>query len=314
VARGFHKVAVVGAGAVGSYFGGMLARSGVKVVLIGREAHMQAIRADGLLLDSVRFQEKVQVQATTDLAAVAQADLVLFSVKSYDTAAAASLMTTRLAQDAIIVSLQNGVENAEIISRATGRRALPAVVYVAVELVAPGHVRHKARGDLIVGDPAGRDRLGNDVARVAALFESAQVPCRVSQNIQGELWFKLIVNAAGNGVTALARASYGEVAKHLLGREVMAAVVREAEAVARAAGVELPAGDLVSQVLSLAEAMGDAHSSTLQDILRGKRTEIGELNGYIAEMGRKYGVATPVNSTIHSLVRILEAGVIERLR
>jgi 2-dehydropantoate 2-reductase len=152
------------------------------------------------------------------------------------------------------------------------------------------------------------------VERVAALFESAQVPCRVSQNIQGELWFKLILNAAGNGVTALARASYGEVARHSLGREVMAAVVREAETVARAAGVELPAGDLVSQVLSFAEAMGDAHSSTLQDVLRGKRTEIGELNGYVAEMGKKYGVATQVNSTIHSLVRILEAGVIERLR
>jgi 2-dehydropantoate 2-reductase len=223
-------------------------------------------------------------------------------------------MTTQLAQDAIIVSLQNGVENAEIISRVIGRRALPAVVYVAVELVAPGHVQHKARGDLIVGDPAGRDRPGNDVERVAALFESAQVPCRVSQNIQGELWFKLILNAAGNGVTALARASYGEVARHSLGREVMAAVVREAETVARAAGVELPAGDLVSQVLSFAEAMGDAHSSTLQDVLRGKRTEIGELNGYVAEMGKKYGVATQVNSTIHSLVRILEAGVIERLR
>ncbi len=305
----FQKVAVVGAGAVGSYFGGMLARTGTRVVLIGRETHVQAIRAEGLFLDSVRFQEKIPMEATTELSAVADADLVLFCVKSYDTAAVASQVATHLGRDVPVVSLQNGVENAEIISAATGHWTIPAVVYVAAELVAPGRVRHKARGDLVIGDLEGK-RIG-EVERVASLFESAQISCRVSQNIRGELWLKLILNAAGNSVTTLARTSYGEVARQPFGRDVMAAVVREAEAVARAAGVELPAGDLVFVTINFARSVGDALSSTLQDILRGKRTEIGALNGYIAETGRKYGVPTPVNSTLTAVIRVLEAAAME---
>lgn len=305
----FHKVAVAGAGAVGSYFGGMLARSGTEVVLIGRDAHVAAIRAGGLFLDSVRFQENIRVEATTELAAVADADLVLLCVKSYDTAGVAGQMAAHLGRDTLVASLQNGVENAEIVSAVTRHWTIPAVVYVAAELVGLGRVRHKARGDLVMGDLEGK-RTG-EVERVAALFESAHVPCRVSQNIRGELWLKLILNAAGNGVTTLARTSYGEVSRHPFGREVMAAVVREAEAVARAAGVELPGGDLVSTTINFAQSVGDALSSTLQDILRGKRTEIGALNGYIAETGRKYGVPTPVNSTLEALIRVLETTALD---
>ncbi len=301
----FHKVAVVGAGAVGSYFGGMLARAGVPVVLIGREAHVQAIHNNGLFLDSVRFQERIRVEATTEIAAVAEADLVLVCVKTYDTAAVADQMKVHLRPEALLVSLQNGVENAEILSAATGRRTIPTVVYVAARLLEPGHVQHKARGNLILGDPDGKHTA--DMERVAAFFESAQVPCRISPNIRGELWLKLIFNAAGNSVTTLARASYGEVARQPFGQEVMGAVVLEAEAVAEAAGIELPPGDLVAMTLNFVGSVGGAMSSTLQDILRGKQTEIGELNGYIVEAGKKYGVPTPVNNTLAALIRMLEA-------
>ncbi len=303
----FRKVAVAGAGAVGSYFGGMLARAGTPVVLIGREAHIQAIRADGLFLDSLRFQERIRMEATTDLGAVADADLVLVCVKTYDTADVADQIATHLRPGALLVSLQNGVENAEVISATTGHWTIPAVVYVAAKLVAPGHIQHRARGDLVLGDPAERDRRTSELESLAAFLESAQIPCRISQNIRGELWLKLIFNAAGNSVTTLARASYGEVARQPFGREVMAAVVREAEGVAHRAGIELPPGDLAAMTLHFVESVGDAMSSTLQDILRGKRTEIGALNGYIVEMGEKYDVPTPVNSTLTGLIRVLES-------
>src|SRR5271154_2009863 len=129
------RIAVVGAGAVGCYFGGMLARAGAPVALIGRAPHVEAINRDGLFIDSVNFEEHVRVSASTDLAAVRDARLVLFSVKTVDTEGTAKLLAPYLAPDAIVVSLQNGVDNAERIDFAAGIRAFPAVVYIAAAMI-----------------------------------------------------------------------------------------------------------------------------------------------------------------------------------
>jgi 2-dehydropantoate 2-reductase len=148
------SVAVMGAGAVGSYFGGMLARAGARVTLIGRAQHVEAIRKDGLLLDTVTFKEYVAMNASADPADVRDAQVILFCVKTLDTENAARAIVPHLSPDAIVISLQNGVDNVARIRAASGIDALPAVVYVAAALPEPGHVKHSGRGEWIVGEYA----------------------------------------------------------------------------------------------------------------------------------------------------------------
>jgi len=293
------RVAVVGAGAVGSYFGGMLARAGVPATLIGRPAHVEAILRDGLFIDSIHFQERVRVAASTDIAAARGAEFVLLCVKTIDTETTVRDLAPHLAPGAAVFSLQNGVDNFERIRAAAGFEALPAVVYVAAALPEPGHIKHSGGGRLVLGP-------GPQAQSLSELFTRAGVPCQISENIEGELWKKLVLNCAGNAPTAIGRTSYGRIARHAPTREVLLAAAREVSAVARAAGVNLPDEDFAAQALKFAENVGDATSSTAQDLLRGKRTEIDSLNGYVARRGAELGVPTPVNHTLWALVKLLE--------
>lgn len=303
------SIAVLGAGAVGCYFGGMLARSGAIVTLIGRQQHVDAINADGLLVETAQFRENVPVAASTDVSAAEGSDLVLFCVKAQDTERAARSLAPYLTRESVVVSLQNGVDNAHRIYLEINNPVVSAVVYVAVEMIASGHVKHSARGDLILGLVAdGNDvRLSRDrIAAVASVFGRAGVPCKVSENIEGELWTKLVMNCAYNAISALGRARYGAIVQTPAAREVMRRVVEETMAVAAAAGVRLPSSGMFEDVLALGEAMSRAMSSTAQDISLGKPTEIDSLNGYVARRGAELGVDTPVNSALGALVKLLE--------
>ncbi|MEK7727411.1 MAG: 2-dehydropantoate 2-reductase [candidate division KSB1 bacterium] len=301
------RIAVLGAGSVGCYFGGMLARAGVPVTLIGRAPLVAAITQNGLFLDSINFQQRITAAASTEIEAVREADFVLLCVKTLDTESAARALAPHLPSHAVVVSLQNGVDNVARIRAATGLEAMPAVVYVAAEMIAPGHVKHTGRGDLIIG------ALENSEPRldeVAALFVRAGVPCLVSKNIAADLWTKLIINCAYNAISALARgARYGRMVRHDLTRELMTATVKEALAVAHAEGVSFSNMDLIAVSLKLAEKMENATSSTAQDLARGKRTEIEVLNGYIVRRGAALGVPTPVNQTLYALVKLVEEGI-----
>jgi 2-dehydropantoate 2-reductase len=302
-------IAVLGAGAVGCYFGGMLARAGTSVTLIGRPQHVEAITRDGLFLESFHFRQHIPVLASTDVAAVRGAQVVLLCVKTPNTEDAARSLAPHLADGTVVVSLQNGVDNAERFRSAVGIEAIPAVVYVAAEMTAPGRVKHSGRGDLILGAISGRergDRCRRQLEDLAAVFARAGVPCLVSDNIEADLWTKLIMNCAYNAISALSRARYGRIVRTPWTRDIMRQVTEEAIAVARASGVRFPDGDLVEAVFKLGEAMANALSSTAQDIGRGKRTEIDSLNGYVARRGAELGIATPVNQTLHALVKLLE--------
>jgi 2-dehydropantoate 2-reductase len=304
------KVALLGAGAVGCYFGGMLARAGAPVTLIGRAHHVGVLTRDGLWLDALQFQERIAVTASVDVAAACDAAIVLFCVKTYDTEKAAKALAPHLAADVLVLSLQNGVDNVERIRAASGLRALPVVVYVAAAMTGPGRVKHTGRGDLIIGDPQGGSRL--EMEHLATLFTCAGIPCAISENIEAELWTKMSMNCAFNAVSALGRAKYGRIVKHLQARELLRLAVEETAAVARASGVHIEEAKLVEAAYRLGEAMSGATSSTAQDIERGKLTEIDSLNGYVACRGADLGVPTPVNRTLHALVKLLE-GATERL-
>jgi 2-dehydropantoate 2-reductase len=292
------KIAVMGAGAVGCYYGGMLARAGQPVTLIGRPSHVEAIRRDGLLLDTRSFKVRVPMEASTEASAVQGAGLVLFCVKSTDTERTAAELKPHLNPDAIVLTLQNGVDNAERLGALLPQEVAPAVVYVATEMAGPGHVRHHGRGELVIA-PSSRG------AEIAEMFTQAGMPTQVSDHVIGALWMKLILNCAYNALSAIAQLPYGRVVQGEGVEGVMRDVVQECLAVAQARGVSVP-GDAWQAVAGLVQTMPTQYSSTAQDLARGKRTEIDHLNGYVVRQGASLGVPTPVNRTLHALVRLIE--------
>ena len=297
------RIAVVGAGAVGCYYGAMLARAGAPVTLVGRARHVDAIRRDGLVLEMHGTREHVRAEASTDPAAVAGARLVLVCVKSGDTEAAARALAPHVTPETIVVSLQNGVDNPARMRPLLAAEVLGCVVYVGSEMAGPGHVRHRGRGELVIGGRAGADAAAREAA---ATFERAGVACTVSDNIDGELWTKLIVNCAYNALSALTRLPYGAMVASPWSQQVMPQVVDEAVAVARADGVRVDTAGLLDRVLAIARTMPGQISSTAQDINAGKASEIDALNGYVARRGEALRVPVPVNRTLHALVKLLE--------
>lgn len=292
------KIAVMGAGAVGCYYGGMLARAGHEVVLVGRPQHVEAVRRAGLFMDTQTFQAQVPMQASTEADALQGARLVLCCVKSTDTANAAADMRPHLAPDALVLSLQNGVDNAERLQALLAREVLPAVVYVATEMAGPGHLKHHGRGELVIGPGACSEEL-------SALFAAAGVPVRISDNVAGELWVKLILNCAYNALSAITQLPYGRLVQGEGVEDVMHDVVRECLAVAQGLGVSVP-GDIREAVRRIARTMPGQFSSTAQDLARGKRSEIDHLNGHVVRRGEALGIATPVNRVLHTVVKLLE--------
>ena len=302
------KIAVMGGGAVGCYYGGMLARAGSDVTLIGRAQHVDAINRDGLDFEGLQFRERVQMRASTGVAAVAGADLVLFCVKSQATEEAARAIAPHLAPQAIVIGLQNGVDNPARIAQEVRNPVVASVVYVATYMAGPGHLKHTGRGDLVIGNmaPSGSGASATQLEQIASVFVDAGVPCKVSDNVEGDLWGKLLINCAYNPVSALGRARYKRLTARTEIRAVMADTVREVLAVAAAGNVRMPPGDWVEIALKLSDAMPEATSSTAQDLARGNQTEIDYLNGYVARRGAELGVPVPVNRTLHALVKLLE--------
>lgn len=293
------KVAVMGAGAVGSYVGAMLARAGHDVTLIARPLHVDAIRKHGLLFNGRSFHGSVPVKATTEASGVEGAEVVLLCVKSGDTESAGRAMAPHLKPDATVLCLQNGVDNAERLQATITQAAVPAAVYVAAEMAGPGHVKHKGRGDLIIG-------LSPASGGIARQFSDAAIPTTVSDNVIGELWVKLITNCVYNALSAVAQLPYGPLFKVEGVADVAEDVIGECTAVAGALGISIPAG-INDTVLALAGTMPEQYSSTAQDLSRGKPTEIDYLNGYVVRKGAELGISTPVNLALQVMVKLREA-------
>ena len=307
----FNHIAVVGAGAVGGFYGAMLARSGHKVTLIGRHAHVEAIKHNGLRLDlaSASSTEIVHVDASSDLLSLHSADLVLFCVKSTDSALVARQMAPHLAPHALIMSLQNGVENSALIAQQVPHAVIPCVVYVATEIPAPGCVKHHGRGDLVIGTMQ-NSRLQDPqktLQELVELFGSAQVPVQISQNVMAELWSKLLINCAFNAISGLAQIQYEKLAALEAVRSTQADLVKEVIAVALADGIHLSESVALESVAKIAVTMGGQKSSTAQDMARSKPSEIDHLNGFIVRRGQALGVATPVNQALFALVKLVES-------
>ena len=292
------QIAVIGAGAVGCYYGGLLLRAGHDVSFIGRQPHVDAIRAHGLLLDIKGFKEHLPAKAATDTSALASPDLVLVCVKSADTEAAGRSLAGRLRPETSVLSLQNGVDNAQRLRDATGHPVIAAVVYVGSEMAGPGHVRHHGGGALVIG----ASPLSEDLAQ---MLQAAGIPTTIAGDIATVQWTKLITNCAFNALSAVAAISYGPMLEVEGARDVVASAVQEAAAVARACGVSIP-HDIADQILTIPAAMPNQKSSTAQDLARGKPSEIDFLNGYVVRKGAELGIPTPTNQALQVMVKLVE--------
>jgi 2-dehydropantoate 2-reductase len=306
--QSWSKIAVVGAGAIGCYFGGLLARAGATVTLIGRRRHVDAINQNGLLFQSGDRKERIAIAAAETIEAVRDARLILFCVKSTDTDDAARVMAPHLADDAVILSLQNGVDNVERIRSRVKNPVICGLVYAAAEMAGPGWVRHTGGGDVIIGrigDGGGKQADGWLVREIATLLASAGLRVKMSEDIAVDLWTKLIMNCAYNAICALSGARYGQMVAMPEVRDLMRETVDEVLQVAHAKGVRLPE-NIMDSVIKLADSMPQTMSSTAQDIAKGKRTEIDHLNGFVVRQGEALGIATPVNQTLNALMKLLE--------
>ena len=255
----FPSVAIMGAGAVGCYYGGMLALAGAPVTLVGRAQHVDAIRRDGLAIARSDRRDIVRAEASTDVAAVSDADVALVCVKSGDTVAAARQLKAHLRDESVVVSLQNGVENAATIARHVRQAVVPAVVYVATAMPEPGLVAHHGRGDLVIGPidaKAAQDAaLAQRLQALVDLFATAQVPVRISADVVAELWSKLMVNCAYNAISGLAQAPYGQMVALAEIRELQRNVVAEV-------------GKARSEIKAAREEMMKAHLRLVVSIAR----------------------------------------------
>lgn len=290
------KIAVMGAGAVGSFFGALLHRAGHHVTLIGRSAFVTTVRHDGLRLTMQDFDGSVPIEADDSPRAVRDAGLVLFCVKSGDTESAGASIKPHLAAHCTVLCLQNGVDNAQRLSQVLGQDAVPVAVYVATGMTGPAHVTHYGRCELILGPSAGS-------GDAASLLNAAGIPTSVTARVHDALWAKLSINCAYNALSALTQLPYGELLQRPGIIETMRATHAECAAVAGAAGITLP-GSLWEDTLAIGHSMPGQRSSTAQDVARGRRSEIDYINGFVVREGQRLGIATPVNQALHALVRV----------
>jgi 2-dehydropantoate 2-reductase len=292
------QVAVIGAGAVGCYYGGLLLKAGHEVTFVGRPPHVDAINAHGLLLDTQTFTGHLPAKAATDAGALAAPDLVLFCVKSADTEQAGRSLAGRLRPETTVLSLQNGVDNPQRLRSVTGHPVIAAVVYVGSEMAGPGHVRHHGGGHLVIGASPESEAL-------ARTLEAAGIRTTIAEDIERTQWTKLITNCAFNALSAVAGIAYGPLLDVEGAKDVVAGAIEEAAAVARAYGVPMP-DDLAAQVLKVPAAMPNQKSSTAQDLARGKPSEIDFLNGYIVRKGAELGIPVPTNQALQVMVKLVE--------
>ena len=294
------KVLVVGAGAVGSYYGGRLALAGHDVTLIGRKRHIEAIQSNGLTLDSkITGKHNVSVTASESLIPSKPPNLVLLCVKSYDTEAAAHSLREFIAPQTVVLCLQNGIDNHEIAGRILGAsRVHPTVIYVGVRIPEPGVVEHVARGEI---------NIAEELSVLAPVFDSAGILAKTTDNILGVLWSKLLLNASCNALGMFCAIPFSQLVADPDMRQVITDAVDEVVRIADAKGIRIPGENYATQVIKTCVSLGPGLSSMLQDYRAGKKLEVEALNGVVVRLGRELGIPTPYNATFYATAKLMSS-------
>ncbi len=297
----FDDIVIMGAGALGSLFGAMLHYSGFNVTLVGRNPHINKIKEKGLLVRNFS-DERLKIPATTK---PIEGDLYLLTVKSYDTEQAVRSIPLR--ENSVILSLQNGLGNEEKAENILGHgRVIGGVTSYGSLFVRPGEIEFTGKGKTYIGEMDGS--ISSRVREIERILKKAGIETHVVENIRERIWEKLIINSVINPLTAVSRLRNGAIREisHLSG--LAKTIVVEAVSVARLHGFQFDADEMYSAVMEVAKNTSRNRSSMLQDIERGKRTEIDEINGMIVKMGREKGYDAVVNRILTVIVRGIQEG------
>lgn len=299
------KIAIIGAGAMGCLYGAYLARNREKVWLNDVwDEHVNKINACGLSVVSPDESFVALLPATTIVTDMGKADLIIVCLKSYYTAEAALVAETVAKPDSVILTIQNGLGNAEQLAETLGaERILVGTTAMGSTILEPGHMMHGGLKKTHIGCFAGENKR---LAEVVNVLNRSGLPTEVADNVQSLLWSKLAIHAGINAVTAITKVTNGEMLTipHALQLAEMAVV--EVQAVAQAAGIPLLYNNPVAEMHAYAHAMQEHRSSMLQDVNNRRKTEVDTINGMVVEHGRRLGIPTPVNETLALAIKTIE--------
>jgi len=303
-------IAVVGAGAVGGFYGARLARAGERVSVIARGAHLRAIRERGLLVWSPLGDHVVRLEAESDPARVGPVDLVVLAVKTYANPQVLPLLPVLCGPDTVVLTLQNGVASADALADAVGAaRVVAGTTYVATAIVAPGLIQQTGvHRRVILGEAFGERRdVSPRVARIAATLAGADIQAEAVADGRVPVWEKLVYLATFAAFTGVSRQPAGAIWGDAIGREAFLAVAAEVEAVARGEGVPIASDVLARMVEYLDVLPPSTRSSLLIDLQQGKPTEVEALQGEVVRRGRALGVPTPGMTALYAALRAATA-------
>ena len=298
------KIAVAGAGAVGCHYGSLLQQAGNEVVFLARGAHLAAIRESGLRHRSLEWERLIQLEASDDPAIVSDCDFILMTCKTTGLEGMCRLLAGHVAERAVMVTLQNGVEAPDIVAgHFPGHGIIAGSAFIGARIESPGHIVHSAAGHLRLGVWAGE--AATELARLTELFCQAGVDAKVVKDVRQLLWYKLVWNCGFNAITALTRRYARDIAGEAETAELAMAAMRETVAVASASGVDV-AADAAERQLEITRGVGQVKTSMWQDIEQGRPTEIDAMNGYVASAAEDLGLEAPVNRMLTALIGALE--------
>jgi 2-dehydropantoate 2-reductase len=301
------KIAVLGAGAMGSLFGGMLAEAGHEVWLLDVwKEHVELINERGLRIAGTSGTRAVSlVRATATAEEIGPSDWVIVFVKSTVTDTAVSQAKALFRPDTVALTLQNGLGNVEKIASVIPlKQVVAGVTAQGATMLGPGRIRHAGKGATTIGELDGS--VSPRVQQMAEAFNAAGIETKISGNVLGLIWGKLMVNVGINALTALTGLKNGQLLEFRETEELMELAVEEAMKVARAKDIDLPFADPVAHTKEIARATAENRSSMLQDVSNQRRTEIDMINGAIVREGERLAISTPVNRSLTNLVRVME--------
>ena len=301
------NITVIGAGAMGSLFGALLAEAGNTVTLLDiRRDHVDAVNANGLFIEEkAGVRRIVRIQATTEPDRIGPTDLSIVFVKSTHTAMAAETAARLSGKTDLVLTLQNGMGNADTLTETLDpSQVIAGTTSHGATFLGPGAIHHAGKGDTVIGPWATAGMSGAE--RVAEVFHRANIVTRVVDDVRTVLWAKLLINVGINAITALTGIKNGQILELESSRQLSRKAVKEAMAVARVQGIDVD-GDPVEKVFQVAAATGPNRSSMGQDVDNCRLTEIAAINGFIVRLAETAGVPVPVNRTLTALVETLQA-------
>lgn len=299
------KTVIVGAGAMGSLFGGLLSLSGQEVWLVDVwKEHIDAIRSKGLAIEEKGETRNITVNATTDVRSAGKADLVLYFVKTYHTEKAVKDSLVLQKDDTLFLTLQNGLGNEETICRQVDhKKVILGVTGQGATLLGPGKIRHGGRGKTYVGELDGE--MTNRLAQIVQMFMKAGIQTDASSHIHDLVWEKLLINVGINPLAAILEIKNGQLLDHPETLRLMEGLVSEATEVARKKGVRIVENPM-ERVKTVIEATRENRCSMGQDLDRKRKTEIDAINGAVVREAERLGISVPYNRMITDLIKVIE--------